>query len=145
MNSLPAEDHNGSIINSMMKVDVNTTNISVYLKDTILISLKENPTTGYSWNVTNSTGLEIVSDEYVMDTTQKGMEGIGGVHKWTVHAVETGNLNFYAVMMHVADKPAAEEEKYSLNVTVREIAQKTTNESVEETPAENPIGKNSVI
>ncbi|MFH0966694.1 MAG: hypothetical protein V1862_03300, partial [Methanobacteriota archaeon] len=72
-------------------------------------------------------------------------EDVGGVHKWMVNAVETGNLNFYAVMMHVADKTTDEEATYNLNVTVKEITQKATNESVEDTSLENPIGKYSVI
>ncbi|MFH0968410.1 MAG: protease inhibitor I42 family protein, partial [Methanobacteriota archaeon] len=89
-----------SMANATMTADMSITNLTAKLDDTILISLKENPTTGYSWNVTNSSGLEIVSDEYVMDTAAEGMVGVGGVHDWMVKAVETGNQTFSAVYKH---------------------------------------------
>ncbi len=98
--------------------EVNITNLTVKKDETILISLKENPTTGYMWNVTNSTGLEIVNDIYAQDEAKEGMVGVGGVHSWLVKAIETGNQTFSAVMMHVADKPTGEEETYKLDIIV---------------------------
>ena len=98
--------------------DVNVTNLTVKNDETILISLKENPTTGYLWNVTNSSGLAIVNDTYQMDNAKEGMVGVGGVHAWIVKAVETGNQTFTAVMTHVAEKPNGSEETYKLDVIV---------------------------
>ncbi|MDD4253155.1 MAG: protease inhibitor I42 family protein, partial [Methanoculleus horonobensis] len=46
----------------------------------ITISLDENPTTGYEWNVTSSTGLEYVNDTYIAPETE--LVGAGGVHVW---------------------------------------------------------------
>ena len=129
------------VLNTTMTADVNTTNLTASLNDTIRISLNENPTTGYLWNVTNSSGLEILGDEYTMDKAGAGMVGVGGVHEWTVKAIEAGNQTFSAVMMHVAEKPTGDEEQYLLSVVVKG----TTQEPVNETPRENPVAKNSVL
>jgi inhibitor of cysteine peptidase len=137
-----ATEVNVPVTKAPLTADVNTTNLTANLNDTILISLKENPTTGYSWNVTNSTGLEILSDEYVMDKAGEKMVGVGGVHTWTVEAVETGNQTFSAVMQHVADKPTGDEETYTLDVVV---VMGTTEKTVNVTSTENPVAKNSVI
>ena len=141
MNSLPAENEAENVIPSTQTADVNTTSLIANLNDTILISLKENPTTGNSWNVTNSTGLAIVSDKYVMDTAPKGMVGVGGIHTWTVKAVKIGNQTFSAIMIHGSGKPTGEEATYMLNVTVKGIAK----EPVEEIQSNNPTAKSSVI
>ena len=138
--------------NATMTADVNTTNLSVKLNDTILISLKENPTTGYSWNVTNSTGIEIVGDEFLSPDVE-GMVGVGGVHEWTVKAVAVGNQTFEAVYMRSWEPITGEEETYTLNVVVEEATEevvketvgKITTEPVNETPLVNAVAKNSVI
>lgn len=141
MNSLPAKNEAQKVNRSTLTDDVNSTSLTENINDTILISLTENPTTGYSWKVTNSTGLEIISDEYVSDNAAKGMAGVGGVHIWTVKPVETGKKSFTAVMMHIADEPTSEEKTNSLNVTVTGIAK----EPVEDIQSNNPTAKNSVI
>jgi len=61
------------------------------------IFLKENPTTGYGWNITVSPGLVIETDEYVADPHAPGIAGSGGVHHWVVRATETGNQTFEGV------------------------------------------------
>ena len=141
VNTLPAENDAGDVINSNLMADVNITTLTVRLDDTIPISLKENPTTGYLWDVTNSTGLEIVSDEYGRDNTTNGMVGAGGVHKWTVKAVKTGSQTFSAVMIRGDTKPPGEEGTYNLTIIVTE----TNKESVEKAVSDNPTAKNSVI
>jgi len=91
------------------------------------------------WNVTNSTGLEIVSDSYAMDEAEEGMVGVGGVHSWVVKAVETGEQTFTAVMMHVADEPTGEEETYTLSVMVEDMTMESVEEPAVETTVEEVV------
>jgi inhibitor of cysteine peptidase len=98
--------------------NVNTTNLTMKVNQTALISLKENPTTGFSWNVTNSTGLEIVNDTYNTDKAPESMVGVGGVHEWLVKAVEAGNQTFDAVYKRSWEPTTGSEDTYALNVTV---------------------------
>ena len=127
--------------NATMLADLNVTTLTAKLDDTILISLNENPTTGFMWNVTNTTGLEIVNDEFVTDKAAEGMVGAGGVHQWMVKAIAAGNQTFDAVYMRSWEPATGEEETYNLKVVVGE----TAGEPVNETPIENPVAKNSVI
>ena len=45
-----------------------------------IVRLAENPTTGYSWNATVTSGLVIVSDAYTQNPVSQGMAGAGGTH-----------------------------------------------------------------
>lgn len=63
---------------------------------TTQISLKENPTTGYSWNVTVTDGLVIIDDTFV-GPDNKRLVGAGGTHIWTLKATGVGNQSFSGV------------------------------------------------
>jgi len=146
VNSLSADKKAGNDINKIITADVNVTNLSINLGDTILISLKEYPTTGYLWNITNSSGLEIVSDEYGMESTGNEVAGgVGGVHKWVVKPVETADQTFSAVMMRGGYKPPGKGGTYLLNIIVKENGRETILKPVEERLLDNPTAKNSVI
>ncbi len=82
----------------------------------IKISLDENPTTGYSWNETVTSGLTIVDSEYVGGDS--GTAGAGGVHEWTIKATGKGQQQFTAVYKRPWEPIAGNETTYTLNVTV---------------------------
>lgn len=67
------------------------------LQQTLGIRLPENPTTGYSWNASVSTGLVIVDTAYTPDPVTPGVVGAGGTRNWTVRAVQAGAQQFSAV------------------------------------------------
>jgi inhibitor of cysteine peptidase len=54
------------------------------------VRLIENPTTGYSWNMTASDGLELVRDEYIPSNPSGQITGRGGIHSFSYKAVKTG-------------------------------------------------------
>ena len=58
----------------------------------IIISLNENPTTGYRWewiikNDSTSSKIEIVDLGYVSSSNRPGA---GGVHRWKIHSIKKG-------------------------------------------------------
>ena len=69
--------------------------IAMALNTTTEIDLKENPTTGYMWNATVTSGLEIVNDSYIAPETQ--LMGAPGMHEWVIKATAPGNQTFMAV------------------------------------------------
>ncbi|MDD1645617.1 MAG: protease inhibitor I42 family protein, partial [Methanomicrobiales archaeon] len=73
--------------------------ISVAKDSLVTIRLKENPTTGYSWQVQVTEGLSIVHDEYIPDKVPAGMVGSGGTHSWTVQPQDAGTFTFSAIYM----------------------------------------------
>ena len=63
---------------------------------TMKISLESNPSTGYSWTVTQDTELFDVSDEYIESQSEEGMVGVGGQQVFTLEpkAVGTTDVTF---------------------------------------------------
>ena len=49
----------------LLNGSLNGSTIAVPLNTTLTLELPENPSTGYSWNLTTTPGLRIASDEYV--------------------------------------------------------------------------------
>jgi inhibitor of cysteine peptidase len=84
---------------------------------TIKVSLDENPTTGYSWNETVTSGLTIAYSEYVSGGS--GLMGAGGVHEWTIKATGKGHQQFSAVYKRPWEPTAGNETTYTLDVLVK--------------------------
>ncbi len=60
------------------------------LGETFNIRLQENPTTGYSWNLSTSDGLSTSRDEYIPSQTGGQMVGGGGIHSFYLRATKQG-------------------------------------------------------
>ena len=88
------------------------------LNDTRSIYLKENPTTGYVWNATVSSGLIVDEDSYVADPVKPGIVGSGGMHFWLIRGVEKGNQTFDAVYKRPWEPASVNDTRYVLNLIV---------------------------
>lgn len=82
----------------------------------ITISLDENPTTGYSWNVTSFAGLEYVNDTYIAPET--GLVGAGGVHVWQYRATEIGAAEFSAIYKRSWEETTGNETTFSMTFAI---------------------------
>jgi predicted secreted protein/putative hemolysin len=85
------------------------------------VVLKENPTTGYEWNATVSSGLEIQSSDYQQDKAAEGMVGVGGSRTWVIVAKDTGDQTFSAVYGRSWEAVTGDETSFALNVNVEKI------------------------
>lgn len=72
----------------------NGKNVTVSEGSDISLKLPENPTTGYSWNLSHSAGLALISDEYIPPGSQ--LIGAGGSHEWVFHAAGKGDQAIHA-------------------------------------------------
>jgi len=91
---------------------------SMSLNDTINIYLKENPTTGFQWNATVTSGLRIENDTYVADPVSPGVAGSGGMHYWLVRGIAKGDQVFDAVYMRSWEPVTGNESRYTMNIQV---------------------------
>ena len=93
-------------------------NRTVALKngDSIIVSLDENPSTGYSWNVSATSGLSIRDLGYVDKGTQ-GMVGAGGMHSWAITATGTGDQAFSGIYKRPWEPVYGNETTYLLHIT----------------------------
>jgi inhibitor of cysteine peptidase len=91
--------------------------VTLPLGTTFIVWLQENPTTGYSWNVTVTDGLTITSDAYIPPTS--GLIGAGGSHTWNVLTTKIGAQEFQGIYMRPFENVTGNETTYALycNVT----------------------------
>lgn len=92
--------------------------ITVGNGEMFMVKLEENPTTGYSWNLTVGNGLQIVSDRYVPNMTSASIVGSGGYHEWTIRAVSNGTFKVSGIYKRPWEQTTGSEQKYALTVKV---------------------------
>jgi inhibitor of cysteine peptidase len=83
----------------------------------IRITLVENPTTGYSWNMTVPAGLTLVSDEFIAPDT--GLMGAPGTHVWNIGATTPGTYRVDGTYLRPWETDAEPAETFTLEVMVR--------------------------
>jgi inhibitor of cysteine peptidase len=94
----------------------NGTTVSVPTNGTFVVMLQENPTTGYVWNVTVTNGLTIVNNTFMPPTS--GLMGAGGVHTWSVQAIQTGAQQFNGIYKRPFENLTGNETTFVLTVNV---------------------------
>lgn len=82
------------------------------------VTLKENPTTGFRWNATVTSGLEIQSSDYQQDKAAEGMVGVGGTRTWVVLAKDLGDQKFSASYRRSWEPVTGNETAFAVNVKV---------------------------
>ena len=85
------------------------------------VQLRENPTTGFGWNATVSSGLEIQSSDYRQDKATEGMVGVGGTRTWVIVAKDLGIQTFSATYRRSWEAVTGNETAFSANVNVVKI------------------------
>jgi inhibitor of cysteine peptidase len=90
----------------------NGTTVTLPLGISFMVVLQENPTTGYSWNVSVTDGLEITNDTFAPPTS--GLIGAGGVHSWDVLITKTGLQEFSGIYMRPWENVTGNETTYVL-------------------------------
>lgn len=93
------------------------------------ISLKANPTTGYSWQLAKPLDEAVVKldkKDYQADSHPPNMVGVGGKEVWTFTAVGSGKS--VIALKHVRswekDKPPVQTASYEVIVTGKKVEQK---------------------
>jgi len=80
------------------------------------ILLKENPSTGYSWNWTLSSGLSLINTSY---ESGGSLPGSGGTRSWELSSDGAGPQNFTAVYMRSWEPVTGNETVYTLHIIPR--------------------------
>lgn len=105
-------------VTSVYTENNNTSSVRALKGDIIVIMLEENPTTGYSWNLSAGSGLALLDDQYVQDSAVEGMTGAGGVHNWTFEVTEDGVQNISAIYKRPWENITGDEDIFELTVEV---------------------------
>jgi inhibitor of cysteine peptidase len=96
----------------------NTATVQVNQSSLITVELAENPTTGYLWNLTTSTGLRVTNDTYVPSDTTGKLVGSGGTRIWDISADATGTQQIHAVYKRPWEPATGNETTFSMTIEV---------------------------
>ncbi len=96
------------LVNSSSNGDI----LTVPASERVLVSLNENPTTGYMWNATASKGLSVISDTYYPPNTT--LIGAGGYHEWILAPDTVGTYTFKATYMRPWEGASSAADTFSL-------------------------------
>lgn len=93
---------------------------TIYIKEgnAFFLMLKENPSTGYSWQLRLSSGLNQLSDKYQPFESLKNnfVIGAGGLRLWKIEGVAKGNQQVNAIYKRPWE--SGKEQTFKLNVVV---------------------------
>ena len=84
----------------------------------VIITLPENPTTGYTWQTDGGLGdvLMLKEDSYVPDANPGGLLGGGGTHRWHYVAKAPGDTAITFTYARPWESDAAETVEFSFSV-----------------------------
>ncbi|HEY2821209.1 MAG TPA: protease inhibitor I42 family protein [Candidatus Acidoferrum sp.] len=93
--------------------------LTLRVGDGVDLSLAENPTTGYRWELLARPEpvCVVVSDAYVANTG--GAIGGGGAHTWELRAVDKGTVTVSLGYRRPWEKDVAPAEKFALTIVVK--------------------------
>ena len=90
----------------------------VHRGDIIAVRLPENPATWYTWNITHSQGLEILSDTYIPSDPSGQVTGTGATRILTMRTQTTGPEYLTAISRRSWERETGAEQIYSLEFLV---------------------------
>ncbi|MPM58942.1 hypothetical protein SDC9_105777 [bioreactor metagenome] len=96
----------------------NGTSISLKNGESFTLQLRENPTTGYSWELNLSEGLSILSDNYTQDTVSENATGVPGTHSWIIETIAPGSQQVNGIYKRSWENTTGTEENFTLAVEV---------------------------
>jgi inhibitor of cysteine peptidase len=96
----------------------NGKNISLKNGESFYLKLKENPSTGYSWQLNLSHGFSILSENYTQDPAPPGYVGVPGTHLWEIKAITQDSQQVKGIYKQPWKETTGTEDKFTLNVEV---------------------------
>ena len=97
----------------------NKETVAVKVGSQIFVTLKENPSTGYSWKVKLSNGLAMVSTKFTAPSTSPQLVGAGGKRTWVLRPDNSGMLKFTGVYVRSWEKKAKNAGSFSLTINAK--------------------------
>lgn len=92
--------------------------INVNQGNIFILKLNENPSTGYSWQLSLSSGLKLLSDNYYSSQSSgpRPIVGAGGYHLWIIQAKSKGSQQVEATYKRPWEQDGV--QTFKLNVVV---------------------------
>lgn len=95
---------------------------TIYIKEghAFFLKLKENPSTGYSWQLKLSNGLSQLSDKYhPFEPSENNLViGTSGFRLWRIESVTKGDQQVTAIYKRSWEPETCQEQTFKLNIVV---------------------------
>ena len=93
---------------------------TVYLNptNTITLKLKDNPSTGYSWNMATTDGLQVTGNSFQSSDTTGRLNGAGGIHFWDMTVVGTGEQKISGIYSRSWEPVTGNENRFDVTIIV---------------------------
>lgn len=96
--------------------------IKITRGESFCLKLKENPSTGYSWQLSLNKGLNLVNSKYSppvpLNNAQRLMVGASGNHLWKIKAIAKGDQQIEVIYRRSWEKQTGKEKVFRLKVIV---------------------------
>jgi YVTN family beta-propeller protein len=102
----------------------NGKSITLKNEEVFYLNLRENPSTGYSWQLKLSPGLCVLSDNYTQDPAPEGYTGVAGTHSWEIKVLAPGSQQIKGIYMASWENITGTEENFTLKIN--DVYQNTT-------------------
>jgi inhibitor of cysteine peptidase len=90
--------------------------------ESFCLRLKENPSTGYSWQLSLSKGLSLLNTEYRPPDSSKSSQrlvvGAAGLHSWKIKAIAKGSQQVKGIYRRSWETETGSEQTFKLDVKV---------------------------
>jgi inhibitor of cysteine peptidase len=96
----------------------NNATVHANLGDTVIVSLAENPTTGFEWNLTTTPGLNITGTSFTPSDTTGRLVGSGGTRSWDITTAAKGEQHISAAYRRSWEPVTGNETAFALTVIV---------------------------
>lgn len=91
---------------------------SMNISRTVTLRLRENPSTGYTWNLNATPGLQVTGDRYYPSDSSGSLVGSGGTREWTITTVRSGAQKIQAIYKRSWEPLAGNETAFSMTILV---------------------------
>lgn len=85
--------------------------------ETFYLKLLENPSTGYSWKLNLSKGLQLKKDKYVPGSPR--VMGASGTHLWVIKAVNSGCQYVNGIYKRPWEHTTRQDKTFKLKIKVK--------------------------
>ncbi|WP_370576005.1 protease inhibitor I42 family protein [Methanomethylovorans sp.] len=117
LNAVVQQVSGGGAVTKVFTEEQNGTSADVKIGELVTIRLEENPTTGYSWNMSFTDGLEVATDQFI-SSTETGLAGAGGFHEWTIQADSAGQYKVSGIYKRPWESVTGDEDTFNFTLNV---------------------------
>jgi len=100
------------------------TTVEASVGEQFTVSLEENPTTGYEWDMKAGPGLTLVGDEFMGPSPSPSpLMGAGGTHAWVFKADKAGTLTLTGLYVRPWEADGKSAADFSLTIEASPLGQ----------------------